>query len=430
MNIINKPICVVECPIKSRSGYGDHSRDIVRSLIKYGKLDVKLAPTRWGSTPETALDADTDENKDFKSRFITSLNKQPDVHVQITIPNEFKPKGKYNIGITAGIESTLARGEWIEGVNRMDLNIVPSKHAKDVFLNTKYTKRLPNGQEQNLEVTKPIEVLFEGSNTEIYKVTNDISKSIQDSLNNIPEEFNFLFVGHWLQGGLGSDRKDIGMLIKVFLEVFKNQKKKPGLILKSSGASFSEVDKNEILKKIKSIQSLVSGDLPNVYLLHGELADEEINSLYNHPKVKAHVSFTHGEGYGRPLQEASLSEKPVICSGWSGPVDFLDRQLSILLSGKVEKIPPDAANEWIIKESGWFVVNYSEAARAMEDVYKNYQKYESNAKKLSKKNSEKFSLSAMDSEFAKLLDDNLPEFSIEKTINLPKLNKLPELKKK
>ena len=49
----------------------------------------------------------------------------------------------------------------------------------------------------------------------------------------------------------------------------------------------------------------------------------EMNSIYNHSKVKAMVSLTKGEGFGRPLLEFSLSQKPLIVSGWSGHMDFL-----------------------------------------------------------------------------------------------------------
>ena len=91
------------------------------------------------------------------------------------------------------------------------------------------------------------------------------------------------------------------MLIKVFLETFKDMKKKPGLIIKTSGATVSILDRENIMEKINSIKSGVKGNLPNVYLVHGDFDDNEINQLYNHPKVKAHITLTHGEGFGRPL---------------------------------------------------------------------------------------------------------------------------------
>jgi hypothetical protein len=131
------------------------------------------------------------------------------------------------------------------------------------------------------------------------------------------------------------------MLVKTFLETFKNQKKQPALILKTSGATPCILDREDILSKVKQIRGTVEGKTPKVYVLHGDLEDDEMNGLYNHPKVKAHVSFTHGEGFGRPLLEATFSEKPLITSSWSGHVDFLDPKLSVLLGGEMNKTPRD-----------------------------------------------------------------------------------------
>ena len=58
-----------------------------------------------------------------------------------------------------------------------------------------------------------------------------------------------------------------------------------------------------MLNKINNLKSQTNGKCPNIYLVHGDFTDDEMNQLYNHPKVKVHVSFTHGEGFGRPLLE-------------------------------------------------------------------------------------------------------------------------------
>jgi len=125
-------------------------------------------------------------------------------------------------------------------------------------------------------------------------------------------------------------------MIKTFCDTFKGKAKKPALFLKTSGASYSIIDREEILQKIRAIRT--NDSLPNVYLLHGSITDDEMNGLYNHKKVKAMVSFTHGEGYGRPFAEFAVSEKPIITSNWSGHVDFLDKEYSILLPGELKQI--------------------------------------------------------------------------------------------
>jgi hypothetical protein len=227
------------------------------------------------------------------------------------------------------------------------------------------------------------------------------------------------------------------MLIKTFLETFKNQKKQPALLLKTSGATPCILDREDILKKIKEIKSTTEGKLPNIYVLHGDLDDEEMNGLYNHPKVKVHVSFTHGEGFGRPLLEASLSEKPVIAPNWSGHVDFLDSSNAIMLPGSLSDVKKESFPKNIfVKGSKWFTVNYNYASKTLKNVFDNYSKYLIKGKKLTILNSTKFSLDVMTKKFEEILDKYLPEFEghpqigKEVKLNLPKLKKVGSIKEK
>ena len=428
----DKPICLVTAPVATRSGYGAHSRDICRSLIKLDRYDVRIWPVRWGSTPMNALHKDDPNDQIIIERLLESPNieRQPEIHIHIVIPTEFQPIGKYNIGITAGLETNLCKPEWIQGMNKMNLNLVPSK-----FVHNTLSKLVFNIQDDKtqqvtgqLKNEKPLEVLFEGADTNIYKKTTEFSKSLVDEMDKVDEKFNFLYVGHWLQGNIGEDRKDTGMLVKVFLETFKNMKNKPALIMKTSGAGYSVLDRETMLSKIRDIKNSIDGNLPNIYLFHGDFMDEEINELYNHPKVKAHISLTHGEGYGRPLLEASLSEKPVIAPNWSGHIDFLSKSNAILLGGVLEDVSKNSFPENFYQEGmKWFTVNYQEASVKMKDVYKSYRNYTLNAKKLTMFNKSKFSLDSMTVEFGKILDKYVPEFPKEVKLELPKLNKVSEV---
>ena len=426
-----KPLVVISCPADTYSGYGARSRDIVLPLIKSGNYDVKIMPQRWGNTPWGFLQDENPDHKLIKDCFLQNnqMPKQPDVWMQITVPNEFQPVGKFNIGITAGIETTVCAPQWIEGLNRMSLNLVSSEHAKKVFQESRFEKRNQQTQQVEgvIELTAPVEVLFEGANLDIYKKLDTLSTDVKDVLDSINEEFCYLFVGHWLQGETGQDRKDVGMLIKTFLETFKGKKPRPALILKTQSATPSVMDREEILDKIRKIQEEVGGDLPSVYLVHGELSDEEINELNNHPKVKAFVSFTKGEGYGRPLLEASITGKPVIASAYSGHLDFLSNELSILLPGEIKQIHGSAVvQDMLLAESAWFTVNYERASKVLVDVYKNYNKYVDNAKKQSYRSRTEFSLEKMGEKLLSILDSKVPkpvEFKLPqlKKIELPKI---------
>jgi glycosyltransferase involved in cell wall biosynthesis len=430
-----KPLIFISCPIDTFSGYGARSRDIALSLIKSKIYDVKILPQRWGATPFGFLQHDNPDHKLMIDCVWPNpqLPKQPDVWIQITVPNEFQAVGKFNIGITAGIETTICAPQWLEGLNRMNLNLVSSEHAKKVFESSGFEEKDNNTQQliRSIKLEKPVEVLFEGVNTDIYKKLDAFNGEVNDTIEDlVTEDFNFLFVGHWLQGEIGQDRKDVGMLIKTFLETFKDKKSKPGLILKTSAGNYSIMDKDEIMDKIRRIEELVGGDLPNIYLLHGELSDDEVNELYNHPKVKAHISFTKGEGYGRPLLEASISQKPVIASNYSGHVDFLDKEMSTLLFGQLAQIHPSAVvQDMLLPESGWFTVDYKEAAETLEDVFKNYKNYTDGAKKQAYRSRTEFSLDKMSEKLLSILDGNVPkpvQFKLPqlKKIELPKLKKV------
>jgi glycosyltransferase involved in cell wall biosynthesis len=436
-----KPLCIVSCPIDTFSGYGARSRDFVNALIKNKdkEWDIRIMPQRWGETPWNFLSLDDP----IRKRFIgNELPKQPDIWMQITVPNEFQPVGKFNIGISAGIETTIFPAEFIEGMNRMNLNLVSSNHSKQVALASQFEKRDENTQKVQgvVKLEKPIEVLFEGLDLNTY-YKNPKNSGI---LNNISEDFCFLFTGHWLPGIFGEDRKDIATLIRTFLQTFNTpSKKKPALILKTSNLNYSLLDRENVIKhinKIKDREEFKGKNIPNIYLLHGEMTDDEMNQLNNDPKIKAFVSFTKGEGYGRPLVEAAITGKPVITTNWSGHVDFIKPDYNILIGGELKNVHPSAANQFLLKESQWFKINTDIASRAMKDIFKNYKKYWESSRKQTQYLKDNWSFDKMCEKLSNLLPKiepapqmqqlKLPKLQKagENNVELPKI-KLPKLKK-
>jgi glycosyltransferase involved in cell wall biosynthesis len=434
-----KPLCIIRAPCATRSGYGDMSRDIIRHIIEWDKFDVKVHSVPWGDTPMNALDENNPKDKMITDRILREgVNKQPELFIVISVPNEFQPLGKYNIGITAGIETTAAAAPWIEGCNRMNLVLTISEHSKRVLENSKWGFDKPDGSKGVLGLEKPIEVLHNCIDTKIFGKNAPTDTELTKTLNGIDEEFCYLFVGHWLKGDFGEDRKNVSLLIKIFLETFKQVKgqKPPALILKTSSAGFSILDREDILNKIQQLKNSVTLEpgqtLPSIYLLHGELTDKQMNTLYNHSKVKAHVSFTKGEGFGRPLLEASVSGKPVIASGWSGHIDFLNKDEALLVGGELKNVHESAAWEnVIITESQWFTPNPQHCADAFGATFTDYSKFKNLAYDLALKNRKNFSYEVIRQKTAELLDKYVPEFPKEVAIQLPKLKKveLPKLKK-
>jgi glycosyltransferase involved in cell wall biosynthesis len=419
-----KPTLVFQAPIATRSGYGDHARDLLHSLYKLDKFEIKIISTRWGTTPMDALNYDKPFHKWIVDNIIHRVEQKPDIYIQVTVPNEFQPLGHYNIGITAAIETTHSPLDWVYGCNRMDLIIVPSEHSKKSLVDSVYNEADKNTGQLITQhrIQKPVEILFEGFD-EMDFGTDDVVNVTE--LDTIKEDFAFLFVGHWLRGDLGEDRKNVGMMIKSFAMAFKNEKVKPALVLKTSSAGFSVMDRETTIKKIREVLGKDYKSVP-IYLLHGDLTPSQMNGLYEHPKVKAMLNFTKGEGFGRPLLEFSLTGKPVIVSNWSGHIDFL-KQGAVLLEGELKPVHESAADQFLLKESQWFNVNISKALLAMKDVYKNYNKYKTESSKLGKHNLAKFSLTKMTEGFDTILNQYgiytkiQPKFQ---QLQLPKLKML------
>ena len=427
---MSKPTFVISCPIDTYSGYGARSRDIVKAIIELDKYDVKVLPQRWGNTPFGFIK--NNPEWEFLAKHLLQspqLPSQPEIWMQITVPNEFQPIGKYNIGCTAGIETTIAPAEWVEGCGRMNLILGSSEHTIKVLKESKFEKR---DQQTNqtvgiIEWKGDSEVIFEGANIETYKPV----KSTFD-LSNVKEEFAYLFVGHWMQGALGEDRKNVGLLVKAFYETFKNKAKKPALILKTSTVGSSYMDRDELIKRIQAIKATVkSNNLPNIYLLHGEFTDIEMNEIYNHSKVKAMINLTKGEGFGRPLLEFSLTNKPIITTNWSGHTDYLNPEFTTLLPGTLTKVHPSAANGMLMQEAEWFSVDTGHVGHYLKDVFENYKGYAENAKRQGFHSRSKFSFDAMKEKLGNLFESKIPEFPKHVQLQLPKLNKieLPKLKK-
>ena len=420
---MNKPLLLLQAPIATRSGYGDHSRDILKSLFELDKYDVKIVPTRWGNTPQDQINPQTDFGKKVLSSIVTNLDRKPDIFIQISVANEFKKVGEYNIGITAGVETTVSPQDFLQGSNQMDLIITPSQFTKDTLVKTVYTQLDKNTKQKTgeLKLEKPCAVLFEGVDTTIFN-----GKSKSSILDSVDTDFNFLFVGHWLSGDLGHDRKDVGMMIKTFCTVFRDvpKKQQPGLILKTSHAGFSVGEREKISDTLNNVTKEYGDNCPPIHLVFGDLSESELNDLYNDEKVKAKIMFTKGEGYGRPLGEFATTGKPIIVSDWSGFKDFLPKEHTVYLEGELKEVHQSAQNKFLLKDSKWFYVDYSKAAGKIFDVYKNYKKYLKQSEGLKSNINKNFTLDKMTSKLGEILDKYVKSKPKHIEMKLPTIKKL------
>ena len=420
---------VIAGPVLTQSGYGHHTREIVSNLmeLKRDEWDIKLLSLPWGSTPMTYP-----VPTEWQLRIIPlPIQEQPDVFVQVSVPNELQAIGKYNIGVTAGTEGDVCPAEWIDKINAMQLLIVPSNFTKQVFEDT--AKRVGK------TITTNIQVIPEYFDETMYNAKAESAVNadmVLSQLNDIPESFNYLMVGHWLQGQIGEDRKNITGLLYNFFDTYKNKSGAPGLILKTSGATYSVMDRMDIENKINQIrENFGNAKLPNVYLLHGDLLDDQMNALYNHPKVSAMVSFTKAEGFGRPLLEFATTGKPIIAPHYSGQADFLKKDFICALPGGLTPIHATAQNAFLIADAKWFTPDYKYASKMFDEVKKNYKKWlelakrqrffvNSNFTRTAVTDIYKNVLQIVDEAVSKLpkpVELKLPEL---KTIQLPKLQKV------
>ena len=431
MNMENKTTVLISAPVDTYSGYGARSRDFIKAVIDAKPdWDVQLLAQRWGSTRWGYLKEHG--MLDLMDKIVPQVSRQPDICIQISVPNEFKKVGKYNIGVTAGMETTLCDPSWVKGANNVDLLLVSSEHSKETFLRSNFdVKDNKTGHiREKIQLTTKIEVLFEGADiTKYFPVKGSgNSTNLEQTLSSIPEAFCFFTTGHWMQGDIGEDRKNLGFTIKSFLETFKNKKDAPALVVKSHITGTSIMDREKMLDKIDEVRKTVRGKLPNIYLIHGEISDSEMNLLYNHPKIKAFISLTKGEGFGRPFLEFSLVNKPIIASSWSGQTDFLDKDLVRYVKGDLRNVHDSAVvPNIILKESQWFTPDSIDVGQAYKDVYKHYKQWAVKAKKQGHKSRTNFSYEAM-TETLKNILATIPTVPKQVELQLPKLQ-LPKLKK-
>jgi glycosyltransferase involved in cell wall biosynthesis len=375
-------------PVLSRSGYGEQSRFALRSLRKHeDRFDVYLINTNWGQTGWSPYDNEEKRYVDFliqKTNFHVQNEGQFDISVQVTIPNEWEKLAPVNVGYTAGIETTKIAPHWIQKGLMMDRIIVTSNHSKNTLVDTKYTTYDPATNQPNGEasITTPVQAVG-------YPVKLTEEKSVELDLET---EFNFLTVSQW------GPRKNTTNTIQWFVEKFRDNPN-VGLVVKGFVKNNSTMDKMHTKNVLKNIVD--PSAKCKVYLLHGDMTDEEMIGLYSNPKIKCLVSLSHGEGWGLPLFEASYTGLPIVTINWSGQCDFLNvpekkrkkgskkktETINKPMIGDIEytlaPIQKEAVWDGVLQaDSMWSYPEKDSYQNILADVVKDYDKYLDMAKKL------------------------------------------------
>tara|TARA_R110002020_G_scaffold44161_6_gene127619 strand:+ start:20333 stop:21598 length:1266 start_codon:yes stop_codon:yes gene_type:complete len=356
-------------PLLTRSGYGEQSRFALRALRSREDLfDIFIQPLNWGKNSWI------NESNDERAWIDNTINKtvgfiqqggQFDISIQITIPNEWEKIAPVNIGYTAGIESTRVAAMWIEKATLMDKIVVVSDHSRNVYRDTQHDlTNNQTGQLVTIKVPDEIEISTVNYPVKTFKKLPKIDLELST-------EFNFLCVAQF------GPRKNLENTLKWFLEEFHDDEG-VGLVLKSNVARNCLIDRNRLYR---DLLSTMSAHFPErkckVYLLHGDMTDEEMHALYKHPKIHAFTLLTHGEGFGLPIFEAAYSALPVVVPGWSGHLDFLcdeeDTEHFYNVDYDIQPLPEEVVWEHVlIEDSMWANAREKSAKRLMRQCYKDF----------------------------------------------------------
>ena len=395
---------LIKGPALTRSGYGEQARFALRSLASRPDLyDLYLMATGWGKTSWVIEDDAERKWMDHlinkTASFIQSGGKF-DASLQVTIPNEWERIAPYNVGYTAGIETTRVAPEWIEKANMMDKIIVVSNHSKNVFEDTTYV--LQNEKQQRVDFK---------CNTEIDVVNYPVKKYDPVNLElDLPYDFNFFSVAQW------GPRKNVKNTIKWFVEEFHDDE--VGLVVKMFQMKNCHMDKLNCMTKLKDLLHEYPDRKCKVHLIHGNMTDEEMNALYTHPKLKAFASLTHGEGYGLPLFEAAYNGMPIVAPSWSGQCDFLFAPVKKKNSNKtkirplfakveydLKPIPKEAVWKGVLQpDSMWCYARENSYKRKLREVYKSHSTFVGQANKLKKYLNNNFTEQIMYSNFVNAMN--------------------------
>lgn len=426
---------IVKGPLLSMSGYGYQARNALRALRAYEEFfDIYAINTPWGNTGWMWKESEERQWIDsliYRTIQTAQANNNQlsfDVSLQVVLPNETEQMAPVNICYTAGTETNKLHPAWMEKSINLDKIIVVSEHSAYAFRTTKHLgTNEQTGEQKEFCVGEhtPIEVVN-------YPVRKEwLEKSTQNIELNLPYQQNFLVVAQWCP------RKNLESLIQAFVREFFDDE--VGLVLKTNTAKNSIIDRGITEKRLKELLAPFGKERKcKIHLLHGDLNEEEMKSLYQHPQITALVNFSHGEGFGLPVFEAIVQNLPVITPLWGGVNDFSHFAKREKRTGKVKQVPgvypvsydikpiqkEAVMNNILMEGSMWAFPHESSLRKQMKQVLKTPKEAQTKANKLGKHVRETFTEEKLHKRFAEQVYGEPLELTkdIIKTEQLPNVD--------
>lgn len=360
-------------PVLDGSGYAEFSRGFVSALYKSGLVNICVEPVSYES-------ARTDYGEPGKiCQRLMKTKIDYDFKIINILPDNMKSRreeGKKNISFTM-FETDRIPDVWVDSLNKYSEGcLVPCNWNKEVF--------------ENSGVKVPVKVVPPGIDASFYKDTKDADPITLQ----IPKDsFCFYSIFQW------TERKNPVGLLKAYWAAFDGVED-VYLVLKTYGSDTTPQSQRLIKETIAKVKgSMKLRKPPKIIFIGGFLSKAEMTGI--HKRCDCFVLPHRAEGFGLPHLEAMGMGNPVISTGFSGNMDFMNKKNSFLLD---YQMTPVSNMPWIPHYEGtmsWAepslgqlvstmrsVYNDRKAAKAIglkgkKDVLKNFN-WEESAKKLVK----------------------------------------------
>lgn len=320
------------------SGYAGAARNYIFALDQAG-IELKLIPVSFEKNhPDLGA-------KHSRLEQLVAKQINPTIQIIHLTPENFPRfinKYKYNIGYTTWETSKLPE-HWPALINQVDEVWVPCEHNKAMFIQS--------------GVTKPIHVIPHCFEEDLSVETLSFVKE--------PNEFTFYSIFQW------TERKNALGLLKAYLTEF-SLKENTNLVLKTYFMNPGDSAEKEQLKEmINSFKKrLYLKDYPKITLISEMLSRGQINDLHSNVG-DCFISLHRAEGFGMPIAEAMMASKPVISTGYGGPVDFIEHQKTGYIVS--HQMTPCSGMPWPTYHGHmeWAEPNIMEARKYMREVFSN-----------------------------------------------------------